>query len=109
MDSTTYEDYRSENYDSDDSEDHDRKRRIVVAVAVVIATVLTSISTIPIEPPRIGNCRNSRPEALQYVRSWDDDMFRRQFRLCREDFGEILKLIAPLIQRNVKQAQNSSG
>jgi hypothetical protein len=76
---------------------------------VVAAAILATLSTIPIEPPRIGNCRNSRPEALQYVRSWDDDMFKRQFRLCREDFGDVLKLIAPLIRRNEIKAQNSSG
>ena len=63
----------------------------------------------PIEPPRIGNSRNDRLHALQYVRSWDDDMFRRQFRLCREDFGSVLRLISPLIQRNEKKAVASSG
>jgi DDE superfamily endonuclease len=68
-----------------------------------------TISTIPLEPPRIGNCRNSRPEALQYVRSWDDDMFRRQFRICREDFGDLLYKIDPLIRRNEAKARNSSG
>jgi hypothetical protein len=111
MDITSWQDYQSENYESDDSEEPDRKRRIVVAVtlAVVAAAILATLSTIPIEPPRIGNCRNSRPEALQYVRSWDDDMFKRQFRLCREDFGDVLKLIAPLIRRNEIKAQNSSG
>ena len=62
-------------------------------LVVVLSTALFAY-TIPLEPPRIGNCHNSRPEALQYVRSWDDDMFRRQFRLCREDFGFILKLMA---------------
>ena len=36
-------------------------------------------------------------------------MFRRQFRLCREDFGYILGLISPLIQRNEAKARNSSG
>ena len=36
-------------------------------------------------------------------------MFRRQFRLCREDFGYVLSLITPLIQRNEVQATNSSG
>jgi hypothetical protein len=36
-------------------------------------------------------------------------MFKRQFRLCREDFGDVLKLIAPLIRRNEIKAHNSSG
>ena len=111
MDISTYDDYQSENDESGDSEELDRKRRTLMAVTVtvLVAAVLVTLSTIPIEPPRIGNCKNSRPEALQYVRSWDDDMFRRQFRLCREDFGDVLRLIAPLIQRNEQQAKNSSG
>ena len=77
-------------------------------IAVVTATIL-AFTNIPLEPPRIGNSRNSRPEALQYVRSWDDDMFRRQFRLCREDFGDLLSKIAPLIERNEAMARKSSG
>jgi hypothetical protein len=104
------EDYQSENYESDDSEEPDRKRRIVVAVtvAVVVAAVLATLSTIPIEPPRIGNCRSSRPEALQYFRSWDDDIFKRPFRLCSEDFGKVLKLTALQTRRNETKARNSS-
>lgn len=39
----------------------------------------------------------------------DDDMFTRQFRLSREDFGDILHQIAPLIERNELQAVRSSG
>ena len=77
-------------------------------IAVVTATIL-AFTNIPLEPPRIGNSRNSRPEALHYVRSWDDDMFRRQFRLCREDFGDLLSKIAPLIERNEAMARKSSG
>ena len=73
-------------------------------VAIVTRTIL-AFATIPLEPPRVGNCRNSRPEALQYVRSWDDDMFRRQFRLCREDFGNLLMKISPMIERNARLAR----
>ena len=77
-------------------------------VAIVTGTIL-AFATIPLEPPRVGNCHNSRPEALQYVRSWDNDMFRRQFRLCREDFGNLLMKISPMIERNARLARNSSG
>ena len=84
-------------------------RKFTESVAAIAAATLLAISTIPLEPPRIGNCRNTRLEALQYVRSWDDDMFRRQFRLCREDFGNLLTLIAPLIARNEVKAIASSG
>ena len=50
-------------------------RKFTESVAAIAAATLLAISTIPLEPPRIGNCRNTRLEALQYVRSWDDDMF----------------------------------
>jgi hypothetical protein len=74
----------SPDYESEDELDTAMKRRKLVAtVAAVTIGVLTVFSTIHLEPPRIGNCKNMRPEALQYVRSWDDDMFRRQFRICR--------------------------
>ena len=69
---------------------HRRKmRKLTESIAVIATATVLALSTIPLEPPKIGNCRNTRLEALQYVRSWDDDMFRRQFRLCREDFGNL--------------------
>jgi hypothetical protein len=46
------------------------RRRI--ALVALITTALIAY-TIPLEPPRIGNSRNDRMQALQYVRSWDDD------------------------------------
>ena len=36
-------------------------------------------------------------------------MFRRQFRLCQLDFGHLLRLIAPLIQRDEAKARNNFG
>ena len=76
---------------------------------VVVPSNLIATTTTPLLPPRIGNCRGGRLHALQNVRSWDDDMFRRQFRLCRLDFGNLLGLIAPWIQRDEATASNSSG
>ena len=90
---------------SDNNQDATLKR---LAVLTVVTTAIMA-SFIPIEPPRIGNSRNDRSHAIQYVRSWDDDMFHRQFRLCREDFGFLLRLISPLIQRNERKAVASSG
>jgi hypothetical protein len=52
-----------------------KRRKLTASVAAIATGALMAFSTIPLEPPRIGNCRYSRPEALQYVRSWDDDMF----------------------------------
>ena len=103
-------DYMNEEYEADfeDTAESDQTRfRKLALLTIVTATLLVSI--IPTEPPRIGNSRNDRLHALQYVRSWDDDMFRRQFRICREDFGILLHKIAPLIQRNEAKAVASSG
>ena len=89
---------------------HRRKmRKLTESVTAIATATVLALSTIHLEPPKIGNCRYTRLEALQYVRSWDDDMFQRQFRLCREDFGNLLTLIAPLIARNVVKATASSG
>lgn len=96
-------------FSGDEVEPPLKRKKLIASVAAVVTGVLMAFSAIPIEPPRVGNCRNSRPEALQYVRSWDDDMFRRQFRLCREDFGIVLSKIDPLIRRNEEKAKNSSG
>lgn len=80
---------------------------IVATCAAAVSTTL--LMTLPLEPYRMGNLRGERANALQYARSWDDDMFKRQFRISRQLFGAILTLIAPLIQRNEKQAICSSG
>ena len=103
-------DYMNEDYQADieDVAESDQERlRKLALLTIVTATLLISI--IPTEPPRIGNSRNDRQHALQYVRSWDDDMFRRQFRICREDFGILLHKIVPLISRNEAKAIASSG
>lgn len=103
-------DHMNEEYEADieDVAESDQTRlRKLALLTIVTATLLVSI--IPTEPPRIGNSRNDRHHALQYVRSWDDDMFRRQFRICREDFGNLLHKIAPLISRNEAKAIASSG
>jgi hypothetical protein len=96
-------------YESDsqfyDDEDGLKQEEILI---VTLSTALFAYN-IPLEPPRIGNSHGCRPQALQYVRSWDDDMSRRQFRLCREDFGDLLSLIDPLIRRNEVRAIASSG
>jgi DDE superfamily endonuclease len=103
-------DYGYESSVSSDSEVSTKriKRNTREAVIVIVAAVLIATTT-PLEPPRIGNCRGESLQALQYVRSWDDGMFRRQFRLCRLDFGYLLTLITPLIQRDEAKARNSSG
>ena len=65
--------------------------------------------TLPMHIPRAGNSHANREAALSFVREWDDEMFQRQFRLCREDFNDILTSIAPLIERKERCARSSSG
>ena len=101
-------------FDEDELESYEivqrqKKARFQRTLTAIVTGTILAFSSIPLEPPRVGNSRNSRPEALQYVRSWDDDMFKRQFRLCRLDFGIVLTKIAPLIQRNEAMARRSSG
>lgn len=110
MDLGFLDDFLDDNFEMIEFDAHRQKRARLQAtmIAVVTATIM-AFTSIPLEPTRIGNCRNSRPEALQYVRSWDDDMFRRQFRLCREDFGDLLRKISPMILRNDVMARKSSG
>lgn len=99
-----------DNYFNDDNySERRRKRKRQIQYIAAVSAIITALMTIPLEPPRIGNCRNLRGEALLYARSWDDDMFRRQFRLCREDFGNLLVLISPLITRDSVKATASSG
>ena len=66
MDVTNFSDEESDNFYSGDEETSPPRKRIAIvkAVAVTVAAVMITLPTIPIEPPRIGDCRNSRPEAL---------------------------------------------
>ena len=110
MDLDLVNDFADDNFELVEFDVQRQKRaRLQGTIIAVITATIMAFTNIPLEPPRIGNSRNSRPEALQYVRSWDDDMFLRQFRLCREDFSDLLSKIAPLIERNEVMARKSSG
>ena len=58
---------------------------------------------------RAPNMHRDRHGALEYIRSWDDGMFQRQFRLERIDFNELLSLISPRLAVNEEMAIRSSG
>jgi len=47
---------------------------------------------------RRPNVHRDRPNALEFIRSWDDTMLQRQFRLERVDFNALLTLITPRIE-----------
>jgi DDE superfamily endonuclease len=63
----------------------------------------------PNKKQRKGNEHRDRFNAIEFVRSWDDEMFYRQFRLCRLDFYFVLQLISPRLDRNAEMARRSSG
>ena len=96
------------------SEDEDSSKRILVArcaVSAVAALVITdqSFNSIPPLPGRVGNNHRDRELVLLTVRDWDDDMFRRQFRLFRSDFNGLLIRLNPYLTKNCVKARNSSG
>lgn len=58
---------------------------------------------------RIGNVKRDRQHILKWSHDIDDNMFRRQFRLHREDFYYVLLKIDIDLKKNEQQALNSSG
>ena len=84
---------------------------IVCSASIISALVLTdpSFGSIPLLPGRVGNEHRDRQHSLLTVRSWDDTMFKRQFRLTRLDFNMVLEKIYTSLYRNEQQAINSSG
>jgi hypothetical protein len=40
-----------------------------------------------------GNVQRNHSTVIQFIRSWDDTVFRHQFRMRREDFYELEKVI----------------
>lgn len=78
-------------------------------VARCAIALVDYITTMQIPRQRLGNVHGERREALEYVHRWDDDMFRRQFRMRRTLFYRILADISPLLQVDDEMARRSSG
>ena len=67
-------------------------------------------STLRDKPARSRNTHLDRAYALTFVSTWSDEMFRRQFGLCRDDFFPLVDSLKCVIRtRNVKMAERSSG
>ncbi len=58
---------------------------------------------------RRGNVHRDRAGVLAWLHGLDDNMFRRQFRLERIDFYNVLEKCFPFLDPDVRQALNSSG
>lgn len=58
---------------------------------------------------RKGNKKRDRSAIIEWSRDIDDNMFRRQFRLHRNDFYYVLLKISDDLKKNEQQAKNSSG
>ena len=59
-----------------------------------------------------GNEHRDRERVVNFIDSWTDEMFRRQFRLKRETFNELLQKIEtqfPISEKSQRMAINSSG
>lgn len=102
---------RKRSFDAIDALDAaDRKPPQTAQTAILFALMLEYshvYSTVP--HFRRPNARKTRVHALEFVRGFDDEMFERQFRLCREDFNHILTVINDNIHLNQQKAINSSG
>ncbi len=65
---------------------------------------------------RRANEERDRSSVIQFIRGWDDVMFKRQFRLCREDFYQLEQAVLDHklrqgynLERHYKYASWSSG
>ena len=95
--------------DSDDSECSDDDNFELCMQTVVMALVMsdTSFFAMPMLPGRVRNDHRDRAASILTV--WSDDMFQRQFRLCRSDFNFVLQKIYVSLHRDEQKVINSSG
>lgn len=96
------------NNNDDDENDHTLLLDVCSVIVALVATDL-SFSTIGALPGRIGNEHRDRELAIVECRSWDDTMFKRQFRLSRRAYNSLITKIYPALEGNVARAVASSG
>ena len=102
--------------DSEESDSEDLQPEITsdfkrIKLFVILKSVLSleGQDILPANYFRAGNKKRDRTAILKWAAELDDKMFRRQFRLQREDFFYVLLKISGDISKNEKQARNSSG
>lgn len=76
-------------------------------VMYTLCGIINELNTIPrIRGP---NQARDRQYSLEYVRSWDDVTFQRQFRLHRRAFNNLINLLIDILETNESMAIRSSG
>jgi DDE superfamily endonuclease len=102
--------------DSEESDSDDLKpaikldfKRIKLFVILKSVLLLEGQDILPAGYFRAGNKKRDRVGILRWAAELDDKMFRRQFRLHREDFFYVLLKISGDLSKNERQARNSSG
>jgi hypothetical protein len=104
--------------DSDEVPRHVRRRIELAATSATSVDVLrhamlvhfVSAPTFKLsQSTRIQNSHGSREDALEFARSWSDEVFEMMFRLCREDFYVLVEKIEHILEPNHEMARRSSG
>ena len=80
---------------------------LIDTTSILIAMIATDISfnSITALPGRIGNQHRNREQAITECRSWDDAMFKRQFRLSRRAYNNLIQIIYPALQVNITRCR----
>lgn len=87
-----------------------KKKRMFVALALVSILSFEGSSVLGTGANvRQGNIHRDRSYIMKWSKELDNNMFRRQFRIVREDFNIILLKITGDLQKKRQQAINSSG
>ena len=85
------------------------RAKLLLQLHLTSAYNMEGVKFLGLGSTRRGNIHRDRSFILRWARQLDDVMFRRQFRLCREDFGYVVNKISAVLNVNRQQAINSSG
>jgi hypothetical protein len=86
-----------------------RKRENIQRFEIMYRLSRLAIQMNSVPRERSPNQHRGRNKAIAFVRSWDDEMFQRQFRLSRTVFNTTLQKISSSLERNETMGVRSSG
>ena len=95
--------------DSQENNINLKRRKINIAISLNSLLNLEGSNYFRYPIVRKGNFHRDRDAIMRWVTILDDNMFRRQFRLEREDFNMVLGKINDDLKPHAQQAVNSSG